>query len=104
MNPDHLRMDPQAVAFVASFVSEGKPIASICHGPWTLIEAGAVKGRTMTSWPSLKTDLLNAGAEWVDREVVEDRNLVTSRKPDDIPAFNRKMIEAFQRAEHHAAA
>jgi protease I len=105
INPDRLRMDHQAVAFVASFVNEGKPIAAICHGPWTLIEAGAVKGRTMTSWPSLKTDLLNAGAEWVDREVVEDRNLITSRKPDDIPAFNRKMIEAFQRApEHHAAA
>jgi protease I len=105
INPDRLRMDHQAVAFVASFAHEGKPIAAICHGPWTLIEAGAVKGRTMTSWPSLKTDLLNAGAEWVDREVVEDRNLITSRKPDDIPAFNRKMIEAFQRApEHHAAA
>ncbi len=104
INPDSLRMDPQAVAFVASFVSNGKPIAAICHGPWTLIEAGAVKGRTMTSWPSLKTDLLNAGAEWLDREVVEDRNLITSRKPDDIPAYIKKMIEAFQRSEHHVAA
>lgn len=104
INPDRLRMDPQAVAFVVSFVTDRKPIASICHGPWTLIEAGAVKARTITSWPSLKTDLLNAGADWVDREVVEDRNLVTSRKPDDIPAFNKAMIEAFQRAEHHAAA
>jgi len=104
-NPDRLRMDPQALAFVASFVNEGKPIAAICHGPWTLIEAGAVKGRTMTSWPSLKTDLINAGAEWVDREVVEDHNLITSRKPDDIPAFNQKMIEIFQKTtQRHAAA
>jgi len=88
-NPDRLRMDPQTVAFVASFVNEGKPIAAVCHGPWILIEAGAVKGRTMTSWPSLKTDRSNAGAEWVDREVVEDHNLITSRKPDDIPASIR---------------
>lgn len=95
MSPDKLRMDPRAVAFVKGFVDAGKPIAAICHGPWTLIEAGAVDGRTMTSWPSLRTDLLNAGAEWVDREVVADHGLVTSRKPDDIPAFNRQMIETF---------
>jgi protease I len=88
-------MNPQAVRFVRSFVEAGKPVAAICHGPWTLIEAGAVKGRQVTSWPSLQTDLRNAGAEWVDREVVVDRGLVTSRKPADIPAFNREMIEAF---------
>jgi protease I len=95
MNPDHLRMNPQAVSFVKAFVDSGKPIAAICHGPWTLIEAGAVKGRKMTSWPSLKTDLKNAGAEWTDQEVIVDRNLVSSRKPDDIPAFNREMIKLF---------
>lgn len=95
MNPDHLRMNSQAVSFVKAFVDSGKPIAAICHGPWTLIEAGAVKGRKITSWPSLKTDLKNAGAEWTDQEVVVDRNLVSSRKPDDIPAFNREMIKLF---------
>jgi len=95
MNPDHLRMDPAAVAFVKQFTDAGKPVAAICHGPWTLIEAGAVKGRTITSWPSLKTDLTNAGAKWVDQEVVRDGQLVTSRKPDDIPAFNREMIQMF---------
>ncbi len=95
MNPDHLRMDPQAVEFVKHFTDEGKPVAAICHGPWTLIEAGAVRGKTMTSWPSLKTDLRNAGANWVDKEVVPDGTLVTSRKPDDIPAFNREMIRVF---------
>ena len=95
MNPDHLRMDPQAVQFVKHFTDEGKPVAAICHGPWTLIEAGAVRGKTMTSWPSLKTDLKNAGANWVDKEVVSDGTLVTSRKPDDIPAFNREMIRLF---------
>ncbi len=95
MNPDHLRMDPQAVEFVKHFTDEGKPVAAICHGPWTLIEAGAVRGKTMTSWPSLKTDLSNAGAKWVDKEVVSDGELVTSRKPDDIPAFNREMIRLF---------
>jgi protease I len=99
-NPDKLRANPDAVKFVKSFVDAGKPIAAICHGPWTLIEAGAAKGRTMTSWPSLKTDLRNAGANWVDREVVVDRGLVTSRKPDDIPAFNRKMIEEFGEGNH----
>jgi len=88
-------MNPQAVSFVKAFVDSGKPIAAICHGPWTLIEAGAVKGRKMTSWPSLKTDLKNAGAEWTDQEVIVDRNLVSSRKPDDIPAFNREMIKLF---------
>ena len=95
VNPDQLRADEKAVNFVRGFVEAGKPIAAICHGPWTLIEAGAVKGRTVTSWPSLKTDLTNAGAEWVDSEVVTDSGLVTSRKPEDIPAFNQKMIEKF---------
>lgn len=95
MNPDHLRMDPQAVEFVKHFTDAGKPVAAICHGPWTLIEAGAVRGKTMTSWPSLKTDLRNAGANWVDKEVVADGTIVTSRKPDDIPAFNREMIRVF---------
>jgi deglycase len=95
MNPDHLRMNPKAVEFVKRFTDAGKPVAAICHGPWTLVEAGAVRGHTMTSWPSLKTDLKNAGATWVDQEVVNDRGLVTSRKPDDIPAFNREMIRLF---------
>jgi protease I len=97
MNPDQLRINPAAVSFVRSFVESGKPIAAICHGPWTLIEAGAVRGHTMTSWPSLQSDLRNAGADWVDEEVVSDDGLVTSRKPDDIPAFNQKMIEEFGR-------
>ncbi len=96
MNPDKLRNDKKAVAFVKSFVNEGKPIASICHGPQVLIETGMTKGRRLTSWSSLKTDLMNAGAEWVDEEVVVDKGLVTSRCPDDIPAFNKKMIESFQ--------
>lgn len=95
MNPDKLRMDPDAVQFVTHFVEQGKPIAAICHGPWTLIEAGAVRGKTITSWPSLKTDLKNAGANWQDKEVIKDGKLVTSRKPDDIPAFNREMIQLF---------
>jgi protease I len=102
MNPDTLRMDQQVVAFVRAFVESGKPIAAICHGPLTLIEAGGVSGRRMTSFPSIKTDLLNAGADWVDQEVVTDRGLVTSRKPDDIPAFNRKMIEEFAEGRHEA--
>jgi protease I len=93
INPDVLRIDEGAVAFIKAFFDAGKPVASICHGPWTLIEAGAVRGRRLTSWPSLRTDLKNAGAEWVDEEVVVDRGLVTSRKPDDIPAFNRALIE-----------
>lgn len=95
MNPDHLRMIPRAVEFVRRFAESNKPIAAICHGPWTLIEADAVRGHTITSWPSLKTDLRNAGANWVDREAVRDGHLVTSRKPDDIPAFNREMIQLF---------
>lgn len=104
MNPDKLRTDPAAVNFVKAFVEAGKPIAAICHGPWTLIEAGAVKGRRMTSWPSLATDLRNAGAQWVDAECVVDNGLVTSRKPDDIPAFNRKMIEEFAEGQHPVGA
>lgn len=99
INPDHLRINPKAVAFVKSFFAADKPVAAICHGPWTILEAGAAKGRRMTSWPSLKTDLRNAGAIWVDEEAVSDGNLVTSRKPDDIPAFNRRMIELFSRSE-----
>ena len=98
MNPDNLRMQPKAVDFVRQFFAEGKPVAAICHGPWMLVEAGAVKGRTLTSWPSLQTDIRNAGGQWVDREVVSDNGLVTSRKPADIPAFNEKMIEAFEGA------
>jgi len=94
-NPDQLRTNPKAVQFVRSFFDAGKPVAVICHGPWTLIDAGVVKGRTVTSWPSLRTDLTNAGAKWVDQEVVVDNGLVTSRKPDDIPAFNSKMLEEF---------
>jgi protease I len=99
-NPDKLRMNDAAVHFVRAFFEEGKPVAAICHGPWTLIEADVVRGRTMTSWPSLQTDLKNAGANWVDREVVTDNGLVTSRKPDDLPAFNRKMIEEFGEGVH----
>ncbi|MGE5361345.1 MAG: type 1 glutamine amidotransferase domain-containing protein [Bacteroidales bacterium] len=95
MNPDHLRMNRKAVDFVREFFDAGKPIAVICHGPWTLVEAGVVRGIKMTSWPSLQTDLRNAGADWVDQQVVTDRGIVSSRKPDDIPAFNRKMIEEF---------
>jgi protease I len=97
MNPDALRLIPRAVAFVKAFFDASKPVAAICHGPWTIIEAGAARGRRMTSWPSLKTDLRNAGALWVDEEVVVDGNLVTSRKPDDIPAFNREMLALFER-------
>ncbi|MFK4772050.1 type 1 glutamine amidotransferase domain-containing protein [Rhizobium sp. ZW T2_16] len=95
INPDNLRTLPEAVAFVKAFFDAGKPVASICHGPWTIIEAGAARGRRLTSWPSLRTDLQNAGAEWVDQEVVVDQGLVTSRKPDDIPAFNREVISLF---------
>ena len=102
INPDALRLLPEAIDFVHHFVEEKKPIAAICHGPWTLIDAGGVKGKKMTSWPSLKTDLTNAGATWVDEQVVADADLVTSRKPDDLPAFNKKMIEAFSHG--HAAA
>ena len=95
MNPDQLRMNPDAVKFVRHFFDAGKPIAAICHGPWMLVEADIVRGRTVTSWPSLKTDIRNAGGSWVDKEVVKDQQLVTSRKPDDIPAFNREMIALF---------
>lgn len=102
INPDALRLVPEAIGFVRHFVQQKKPIAAICHGPWTLIDAGGVKGKKMTSWPSLKTDLSNAGAKWVDEQVVTDAGLVTSRKPDDIPAFNKKMIEEFQHS--HVAA
>lgn len=95
MNPDKLRMNQKAVDFVKAFVAAGKPIAAICHGPQILIETGMLAGKTLTSWASLKTDIKNAGATWVDQEVVVDHGLVTSRKPDDIPAFNKKMIEEF---------
>ena len=94
-NPDVLRTDQDAVRFVRSFFEAGKPVASICHGAWTLVEADVVKGRTLTSWPSVKTDIRNAGGTWVDEEVHTDRGLVTSRKPDDLPAFNAKIIEEF---------
>jgi len=100
MNPDRLRMNPRAVQFTRHFFDEGRPIAAICHGPWLLNEADVVRGRRVTSWPSLKTDLRNAGADWVDQEVITDNGLVTSRKPDDIPAFNRKMIELFREGVH----
>lgn len=96
-NPDQLRMLPKAVDFVRSFFEDRKPVAAICHAPWLLAEANVIRGRTVTSWPSLHTDLKNAGAKWVDREVVQDETLVTSRKPDDLPAFNRKMVELFSR-------
>ncbi|KPU91299.1 glutamine amidotransferase [Variovorax paradoxus] len=102
VNPDALRIDEKAVAFVRAFVEAGKPIAAICHGPWTLIDAGGVKDRRMTSWPSLRADLRNAGARWSDQEVVVDHELVTSRKPDDLPAFNREMVRLFELA-HEAA-
>jgi protease I len=97
-NPDKLRINQQAVKFVKSFFDEGKTVAAICHGPWTLIEACVVKGRTLTSWPSLKTDITNAGGNWVDKEVVTNKGLITSRKPDDLPAFNKTMIEEFAHA------
>jgi protease I len=100
MNPDRLRTNQKAVALVKAFADAGKPIAAICHGPWTLIDAGVVRGRTLTSWPSLATDLRNAGANWVDQECVNDNGLVTARKPADIPAFNRKMIEEFAEGQH----
>jgi len=99
-NPDTLRMDENVVSFVRDFFEHGKPVAAICHAPWTLVEAGVVRGRTLTSWPSLQTDIRNAGGTWVDQEVVVDQGLVTSRKPDDIPAFNAKMIEEFAEGKH----
>ncbi len=100
MNPDKLRANPKAVEFVRHFFVEGKPVAAICHGPWTLIDAGVVKGRLLTSYHSIRSDLLNAGAKWVDQEVVVDNGLVTSRQPSDLPAFNRKMIEEFAEGAH----
>lgn len=100
MNPDRLRMDEKAVAFTREFAESGKPIGAICHGPWTLIEAGAVEGRKMTSWPAIKSDLENAGAEWVDAEVICDQGLVTSRKPEDVPAFSKKLIEEISEGIH----
>ena len=103
MNPDTLRMDADAVTFIKSFFASDKPVAAICHGPWTIIEAGYAKGKRIASWPSLKTDLRNAGAEWVDQEVVIDGNLVSSRKPDDIPAFNRAIADVFSVARSQAA-
>jgi len=103
-NPDTLRTIPEAVAFVRHFAEAGKPIAAICHGPWSLVEADLVRGRTLTSWPSLKTDLVNAGAIWVDRDVVVDRGLVTSRKPDDLAAFIGKAIEEFGEGRHESHA
>ncbi len=104
MNPDRLRMDPVAVDFVRKFVETGRTVAAICHGPWTLIEAGAVRGKTFTSWPSLKTDIKNAGAQWVDQEVCSDGQFITSRKPDDIPAFSRAIIDAVSSSSKHRAA
>lgn len=101
MNPDKMRTNPDCVEFAQHFIDSGKPIAAICHGPQLLIETGALKGRTMTSFPSLQTDLRNAGVHWVDKEVVTDHGLVTSRKPQDLEAFNRKMIEEFREGIHH---
>ncbi|MDX6408828.1 MAG: protease, partial [Gaiellaceae bacterium] len=103
-NPDTLRMDENAVRFVHEFFEQGKPVGAICHAPWLLIEAGVVRDRTLTSWPSLTTDLRNAGANRVDQEVVVDEGLVTSRKPDDIPAFNKKLIEEFAEGRHEGQA
>jgi len=103
-NPDNLRQDENAVAFVRGFFDRGKPVAAICHAPWTLVEAGVVRSRTLTSFPSIQTDIRNAGGNWVDEEVVVDGNLVTSRQPDDIPAFNEKMIELFAEARPRVGA
>jgi protease I len=99
-NPDQLRTKPEALEFVRAFFEAGKPVGVICHGPWTLIDAGVARGRTLTSWPSLQTDLRNAGAEWVDEEVHVDQGLVTSRKPDDLEAFNAKIVEEFAEGVH----
>lgn len=104
MNPDHLRMDADAVNFVREFVASERPVAAICHGPWTLIEADAVKGRTFTSWPSVKTDLENAGATWVDEEVVTSGQFISSRKPDDIPAFSETLIKTLAEQRRKEAA
>ena len=104
INPDKLRLIPKAVEFVKWFFNANKPVAAICHGPWMVIEAGAAEGRKIASWPSLKTDLRNAGAEWMDEEAVVDGNLVSARKPDDIPAFNREVNKLFSRAQRRTAA
>jgi protease I len=102
INPDKLRLEPKAVAFVSDFFNSGKPIGAICHGPWMLVEAGVVKNRTVTSWPSLRTDIRNAGGHWVDEQVITDHNLTTSRKPDDLPAFNERLIREFSKAPDRA--
>jgi protease I len=103
-NPDTLRQDENAVSFVRDFFEQGKPVGAICHAPWTLVEAGVVRGRTLTSFPSIQTDVRNAGGNWVDQEVVVDSGLVTSRKPDDLPAFNKKLIEEFAEGRHEEQA
>jgi protease I len=103
-NPDTMRMDENAVQLVRAFFEQGKPVGVICHGPWMLVEAGLVRGRTVTSWPSLQTDIRNAGGNWVDREVAVDQGLVTSRKPDDLPAFNAKIVEEFAEGRHEQQA
>lgn len=100
MNPDNLRREDRAVSFARSFFEAGKPVAAICHGPWLLVEADVVRGRRMTSYPSIRTDLVNAGADWVDEEVVVDQGMVTSRNPDDLPAFNRKLVEEIAEGRH----
>ncbi len=102
-NPDQLRTEPAALEFLRRFFAAGKPVGVICHGPWTLVEADLVQGRTLTSWPSLRTDIRNAGGEWVDEEVVVDQGLVSSRKPDDLPAFNAKIVEEFAEGRHDVA-
>ena len=103
-NPDTMRMDENAVDFVRQFFEQGKPVGVICHGPWMLVEAGVVRGRRVTSWPSLRTDIRNAGGNWVDEEVVVDSGLVTSRKPADLPAFNKKIVEEFAEGRHEQQA
>jgi protease I len=103
-NPDFLRVEPDVLEFVRTFFEQGKPVGVICHGPWTLIDAGVVKGRTITSWPSVRTDLVNAGATWVDKEVIVDQGLVSSRKPDDLPAFCAKIVEEFAEGRHEQQA
>jgi protease I len=102
-NPDQLRLQPDALEFLQTFFAEGKPVGVICHGPWTLVEADLVRGRTITSWPSLKTDIRNAGGNWVDEEVLVDEGLVSSRKPDDLPAFCAKIVEEFAEGKHGVA-
>ena len=103
INPDKLRIEPKAVAFVTEFFNSGKPIGAICHGPWMLVEAGVVKKKTLTSWPSVRTDIRNAGGHWVDEEVVTDGNLTTSRNPDDIPAFSKRLIQEFSQGKKSQA-